>query len=75
LFTAIRRSFIVSGMCPSLSFQTCQSTPLVPDPYASLTLAELAAFGIGPSRILPDYDDDDDVEGAANDDEETKDDE
>jgi hypothetical protein len=53
----------------------CQSTPLVPDPYASLTLAELAAFGIGPSRTLPDYDDDDDVEGAANDDEETKDDE
>jgi hypothetical protein len=49
--------------------------PLIPDPYASLTLAELAAFGIGPSRTLPDYDDDDDVEGATNDDEETKDDE
>jgi hypothetical protein len=38
--------------------------PLVEDPYASLTPAELAAFGIGPARA-PDDDNDDD-----NDDEE-----
>jgi hypothetical protein len=46
--------------------------PPVPNPYASLTPTELAAFGIGPTRA-PDDDDDDDEE--ANDDEETEDDE
>jgi hypothetical protein len=60
-------------MSPSLSFQTCPSTPLVLDPYTSLTLAELAAFGIGPSRAPTDYDDDDDDEEPANDDEATED--
>jgi hypothetical protein len=45
--------------------------PLVPDPYASLTPAELAAFGRGPSHAPTDYDDGD--EEAANDDEETED--
>jgi hypothetical protein len=50
--------------------------PFIPDPYASLTLAELASFGIGPSRA-PAYndDDDDDDEEAANDDKEMEDDE
>jgi hypothetical protein len=33
----------------------------VPDPYASLTPAELAAFSIGPTHI---FDDDDDEEQA-----------
>jgi hypothetical protein len=46
--------------------------PPVPDPYASLTHAELAAFGIGPSHAS---NDDDDDEEEANDDEETEDDE
>jgi hypothetical protein len=44
--------------------------PPVPDPYASLTPAELAAFGIGPAQV--DNDDDDD---EVRDDEETEDDE
>jgi hypothetical protein len=47
--------------------------PLDPDPYASLTPAELVAFGIGPARA-PD-DDDDDEEEEANDNEVTEDDE
>jgi hypothetical protein len=50
--------------------------PYVPDPYASLTPTELAAFGIGPSHVPTTSDDDDDGdEEAANDDEETEDDE
>jgi hypothetical protein len=48
--------------------------PSVPDPYASLTLAELAAFGIGPSHAPAQYDNDDNDEEADND-EETEDDE
>jgi hypothetical protein len=44
----------------------------IPDPYASLTPAELASFGIGPARV---DDDNDDEEEEANDDEKTKDDE
>jgi hypothetical protein len=48
--------------------------PSVPDPYASLTLAELAAFGIGPSHAPAHYDNDDNDEEADND-EETEDDE
>jgi hypothetical protein len=75
LFTAIRRSFIVSGMSPSLSFQTCPSTPPppIPKPYASLTPVELAAIGIGPSCAPINYDNDNDDEEANNDDEEMED--
>jgi hypothetical protein len=63
-------------MSPSLSSQTCSSTspPPIPDSYASLTPAELAAFSTCPSRAPADYDNDDDDEEADNDDEETKDD-
>jgi hypothetical protein len=50
--------------------------PHVPDPYASLTLAELTTFGVGPSYAPTGSDDDnDDEEEEANDDEETEDDE
>jgi hypothetical protein len=42
----------------------------VPDPYDSLTLVELAAFGIDPAHV----DDDDDDDAEANGDEETEDD-
>jgi hypothetical protein len=48
--------------------------PPVDDPYASLTPAELAAFGMGPSRA-PTAADDDEKEEAANDNEEMEDDE
>jgi hypothetical protein len=44
--------------------------PPVPDPYASLTPAELASFGIGRAHVF-----DDDDEEQADDDEETEDDE
>jgi hypothetical protein len=54
-----------------LEFLDVPIFPLVPDPYASLTPIELAAFGVGPARAP---DDDDEEEEAANDDEETKDD-
>jgi hypothetical protein len=47
--------------------------PPVLDPYASLTLAKLATFGIGPAHDPDDDNDDDDEE--ANDDEEAEDDE
>jgi hypothetical protein len=43
----------------------------IPKPYASLTAAELVAFGIGPARAP--NDDDDDDEEATNDDEEMED--
>jgi hypothetical protein len=43
----------------------------VPDPYGSLTPAELAAFGIGPAHVSSDDND----EAQADDDEETEDDE
>jgi hypothetical protein len=36
--------------------------PPVPDPYASLTPAELATFGIGPSRAPDEKAGDDDKE-------------
>jgi hypothetical protein len=49
--------------------------PLVDDPYTSLTPAELAAFGIGPTHAPDNDDDDNDEEEAVNDDEETEDDE
>jgi hypothetical protein len=45
--------------------------PPVPDPYASLTPAELAAFDIDPSCAPAGYDDDD--EEAGDDDDETED--
>jgi hypothetical protein len=44
--------------------------PPFPDPYASLTLAELVSFGIGPSCAPARYDDDDDDEEAGDDDDE-----
>jgi hypothetical protein len=43
--------------------------PPVLDPYASVTPAELATFGIGPSHAPADYDNDDDDEADNNDDE------
>jgi hypothetical protein len=43
---------------------------LVPNPYTSLTPAELASFGIGPAHVS-----NDDDEEQAGDDEETEDDE
>jgi hypothetical protein len=58
---------------PLLEFPDVHVFPPIPGPYASLTPAELAAFGIGPARA-PD-DDDDEEEEAANNDEETEDDE
>jgi hypothetical protein len=44
---------------------------IVSDPYGSLTPAELAAFGIGPTRVSSDDDD----EAQTDDNEETEDDE
>jgi hypothetical protein len=41
-----------------LEFSNVPAFPPVPDPYASLTLAELAAFGIGPTHVSNDDDDD-----------------
>jgi hypothetical protein len=58
---------------PLIEFPDVPVYPLVLDPYTSLTLAELAAFGIGPSCAPTNYDDDDDDEEPANDDEETED--
>jgi hypothetical protein len=56
---------------PLLEFPNVLVFLSVPDPYASLTPAELAAFGIGPARVS----DDDDDEEQANNDEEMEDDE
>jgi hypothetical protein len=47
--------------------------PPVPDTYASLTPAELAAFSIGPARSTAGSDNDDDDEEEANAEEETED--
>jgi hypothetical protein len=52
---------------PLLEFPDVTVFPPVPNPYASLTLTELASFGIGPTHALDDDDDDDEEE--ANDDE------
>jgi hypothetical protein len=61
---------------PLQEFPDVPVFPPVPDPYASLTPAELAAFGIGPSHPPTGYDDDDDDEEDTSDnDEETEDDE
>jgi hypothetical protein len=56
---------------PLLEFLDVPVFPPVPDPYASLTPAELAAFGIGPARVSDDDNDGD----QADDDEEMEDDE
>jgi hypothetical protein len=56
---------------PLQDFPDVPIFPPVPDPYSSLTPAELAAFGIGPARVSSDDDD----EAQADDDEETEDDE
>jgi hypothetical protein len=58
---------------PFQEFPNVPVFPLIPDPYASLTPVELAAFGIGPSHAPARYDDDD--EEASDDDEENEDDE
>jgi hypothetical protein len=51
--------------------------PPIPDPYSSLTPAELATFGVGPSYapVGSDDDNDDDDEVNNDDDEEVNDDE
>jgi hypothetical protein len=56
-----------------LEFPDVPVFPPVEDPYTSLTPAELAAFGVGPSRALASYNDDE--EEAVDDEEEMKDDE
>jgi hypothetical protein len=55
---------------PLFEFPDVPVYPPVPDPYDSLTLVELVAFGIDPARV----DDDDDDDAEANGDEETEDD-
>jgi hypothetical protein len=54
---------------PLLEFSGVPVYPPVTDPYASLTPAELVAFGVGPSYAPADSNDDDDEEEAVNDDE------
>jgi hypothetical protein len=56
---------------PLLEFPDVLVFPPIPDPYASLTPAELAAFSIGPPR----GDDDDNGHEEVREDEEMKDDE
>jgi hypothetical protein len=56
---------------PLQEFPDIPVFPPVPDPYNSLTPAELAAFVIGPARVFSDDDD----EAQADDEEETEDDE
>jgi hypothetical protein len=56
---------------PLQEFPNIPVFPPIPNPYDSLTPAELAAFGIGPARVSSDDDD----EAHADDDEETEDDE
>jgi hypothetical protein len=59
-----------------LEFPDVPVYPHIPDPYASLTPAELIALGVGPSYAPACSDDNnDDDEEEANDDEETEDDE
>jgi hypothetical protein len=60
---------------PLLEFLDVLVYPPVTDPYASLTPAELAAFGVGPSYARAGSDDDNEDEEATNNDEETEDDE
>jgi hypothetical protein len=56
---------------PLQEFPDVPVFPPIPDPYGSLTPAELATFGIGPARVSSDDDD----EAQANNDEEMEDDE
>jgi hypothetical protein len=42
---------------PLLEFLDVPVFPLVPDPYALLTAAKLAAFSIDPARVSDDDDD------------------
>jgi hypothetical protein len=56
---------------PLQEFPDIPIFPPVPDPYGSLTPAELAAFGIGRAHVSSDNDD----EAQADNDEETEDDE
>jgi hypothetical protein len=56
---------LIRSFKPLLEFPAVLIYPLVEDPYASLTPAELAAFGIGPTRA-PNDDDNDDEEKVAN---------
>jgi hypothetical protein len=56
---------------PVQEFPDVPIFPPVPDPYSSLTPAELAPFSIGPTCVSSDDDDD----AQADDEEETKDDE
>jgi hypothetical protein len=60
---------------PLLEFSDVPVYSPVADSYTSLTPAELAAFGIGPSYAPAGSDEDDDDEEAVNNDEEMKDDE
>jgi hypothetical protein len=60
---------------PLLEFPDVPVYPPIVVPYASLTPAELAAFGLSPSYAPVGSDNDDEDEKATNDDEETKDDE
>jgi hypothetical protein len=60
---------------PLLEFPDVPVYPPIVVPYASLTPAELAAFGLSPSYTPVGSDNDDEDEKATNDDEETKDDE
>jgi hypothetical protein len=57
---------------PLLEFLDIPIFPPIPAPYASLTPAELAAFGIGPAHV---DDDDNDGDDEANDNKEMEDDE
>jgi hypothetical protein len=54
---------------PLQEFPDVPVFPFVPDPYGSMTPAELATFSIGPAHASLD----DDNEAQADDDEETKD--
>jgi hypothetical protein len=56
---------------PLQEFPDIPIFPPVPDPYSSLTPAELAAFGFVPARVSSDNND----EAQADDNEETEDDE
>jgi hypothetical protein len=58
---------------PLHEFPNVAVFPAIPDPYALLTPAKLATFGIGPAHAP--NEDDDDEEEAANDGEEMEDDE
>jgi hypothetical protein len=68
---ATRRLFHSQRDEPLQEFPDVSIFLLVPDPYGSLTPAELLALGIGPAHVSSN----DDGEAQANDDKETEDDE